>query len=152
MGSLAIVKCHSKMPGTRILQPHSLLMVCGAEANISMMQTGVFRTQLNFKQIIGYCALIHSSVISQLGLMDKNDLAWQYANYDKLLDMLRAEFELDKRIRHLQDKIEIVARDAATFVSFQQSDKSHTLEWTVIILIAMEIVVGLIDIWLHFST
>lgn len=116
-----------------------------------MMQTGVFKTHLNFKQIIGYCALIHSAVISQLGLMDKNELAWQYEKYDKMVEMLRSEFELDKRIQHLQDKISVVARDASTFVSFQQNDKSHMLELAVIILIGMEIVVGLVDIWLHFK-
>lgn len=116
-----------------------------------MMHTGVFKTQLNFKQIIGYCALIQSAVISQLGLMDKNELAWQYEKYDKMVAMLRSEFELDKRIGNLQDKIGVVARDASTFVSFQQNDKSHMLEFAVIVLIAMEIVVGLLDIWLHVN-
>jgi uncharacterized Rmd1/YagE family protein len=120
-----------------------------AGANLRVMQTGMFKAQVNFKQVIGYCSLIHGAVISQLGLMDKNDLAWQYAKYDKMVEIMRAEFELDKRIRHLQDKIGVVARDAATFVSFQQSDKSHLLEVLIVGLIALEIMVSLTDIGLR---
>jgi required for meiotic nuclear division protein 1 len=113
------------------------------------MQTGMFKPQVNFKQVIGYCSLIHGAVISQLGLMDKNDLAWQYAKYDNMVEIMRVEFELEKRIRHLQDKIGVVARDAATFVSFQQNDKSHLLELLIVGLIAAEIIVSLTDMTLR---
>ena len=78
-----------------------------------MIRTGVFRSQLNFKQFVGYSALLHSKLITQVGLLDKNDLAWQYASYDKLVEMLRAEFEVDKRVQNLIAKLDVLARDAA---------------------------------------
>lgn len=116
-------------------------------ANKEMMQTGEMKASMNFKQIIGYCSLIHGAVISQLGLLDKNDLAWQFAKYDKMVEMFRAEFEMEKRIKNLEDKIAVVARDASTFVSFQHSAKSFMLEWLIAGLITAEIGVSLYDLF-----
>ena len=116
-----------------------------AEANRALTQTGVFKPQINFKVIVGYCAWIHNTMIIQLGLMDKNDLAWRYVKYDRLVDMLRGEFEIQNRISQLQEKINVVAKDASTFVSLQQHDRSTMLEWAVIVLIGIEIVVSLVD-------
>ena len=73
-----------------------------------------------FKQIMGYLAAINNIVIAKIGLMDKNDLAWQYAKYDKIVDLLKAEFELDKRTTDLKNKISAVSADVGRFVSFQQ--------------------------------
>jgi hypothetical protein len=102
-----------------------------------------------YKQVIGYCGLLNGAVISQLGLRSKNDLAWQYSHYDKLVEMLHTEFELEKRIEQLQDTISVTTQAANTFISFQHTDKSHTLEWAVIILISLEIVVSLTDMYIN---
>jgi uncharacterized Rmd1/YagE family protein len=107
--------------------------------------------RLLFKQIMGYLAAINNIVIAKLGLMDKNDLAWQYEKYDKLVDLLRDEFELEKRMGDLKSKISVVSDDVGRFVSFQQSEKSDFMEKSIIVLIAAEIVVMLFDISLTLS-
>lgn len=102
--------------------------------------------QAEFQKMVGYCAFIHGALISQLGLLDKNDLAWQYARYDKMVETMRAEFELDKRTAQLREKIAVIARDAGTFVSMLQHDRSTVLETTIIVLIALECVLSLVDL------
>jgi uncharacterized Rmd1/YagE family protein len=116
-----------------------------------MTETRSSHPRLLFKQIMGYLAAINNIVIAKLGLMDKNDLAWQYAKYDKLVDLLRDEFELEKRTEDLKSKISVVSDDVGRFVSFQQSEKSDFLEKSIIVLIAAEIFVMLFDISLTLS-
>ena len=104
----------------------------------------------NFLQrMIGYSSLIHSAVISQIGLMDKNDLAWQYDKYDRMLEMLRTEFDLEKRLKNLEAKIRVVADNASCFLSIQQHQKSNFLEWLIVFLIAAEICVSLVEMYTH---
>jgi uncharacterized Rmd1/YagE family protein len=121
-----------------------------AEANMQMATEGNIKRHgqdsREFSKMIGYCAFIHGALLSQLGLLDKNDLAWQYADYDKMVDVMRAEFELDKRTQHLREKIAAIARDAGTFVSMQQHDRSTYLEWLIIWLISAECVLSIIDL------
>lgn len=115
-----------------------------------MAQTGMFKQKnVNFQSMIGYCSLIHSAVISQIGLLDKNDLAWQYAKYDKMLELLRAEFDLEKRLKNLEAKIAVVAGTASIFLGIQQHAKSNFLEWLIVFLIAAEILVSLYDMFWH---
>lgn len=103
--------------------------------------------QAEFQKMVGYCAFIHGALISQLGLLDKNDLAWQYSRYDKMVETMRAEFELDKRTAQLREKIAVIARDAGTFVSMLQHERSTVLETTIIVLIALECVLSLSDMF-----
>lgn len=129
---------------------------CAAEANMQMAMEGNIKRHgqksTDFSKMIGYCAFIHGALISQLGLLDKNDLAWQYAHYDKMVDIMRAEFELDKRTQHLREKIAAIARDAGTFVSMQQHNRSEFLEWMIILLISAECVLSMIDLsWRWFE-
>ena len=125
-----------------------------AEANMQMAMEGSIKRHgqksTDFSKMIGYCAFIHGALISQLGLLDKNDLAWQYAHYDKMVDIMRAEFELDKRTQHLREKIAAIARDAGTFVSMQQHDNSAFLEWLIIWLISAECVLSIVDLSLRW--
>ena len=83
--------------------------------------------------------------------MARSETAWQYAQYDQVLQHLRKDFELQRRFEHLDYKLDLIQTQAKFYLDIIQNQKSDTLEWTIIILIAIEICVSLYDISLTLS-
>lgn len=59
---------------------------------------------------------------------------------------LRKDFELDYRFKDLSLKLDVVKDNCKFFLEILQNKKSTKLEWIIIILIAAEIGIGLIDL------
>ncbi len=82
-------------------------------------------------------------MLSKLGLFEGSDAAWDNADYYYTLETLRKDFELDFRFKDLYLKLDIVKDNTRFFLEMLQNKKSTKLEWTIIVLIAVEIVIGL---------
>ena len=59
---------------------------------------------------------------------------------------MRKDFELDYRFKDLSLKLDLVKDNCKFFLEILQNKKSTKLEWIIIILIAAEIGIGLIDL------
>ena len=91
-------------------------------------------------------------VSTRMKIMARSETAWQYAQYDQVLQHLRRDFELQRRFEHLDYKLDLIQTQAKFYLDIIQNQKSDTLEWTIIILIAIEICVSLYDISLTLSS
>ena len=86
-----------------------------------------------------------TELVTRMRLLGRSDTAWQYAQYDKVWNGLRKDFELEDRFDHLDYKLNLIQTQVKFYLEILQNRKSDTLEWIIILLISMEICVSLYD-------
>ncbi|KAJ7525792.1 hypothetical protein O6H91_17G067100 [Diphasiastrum complanatum] len=117
------------------------------ELNRTMELTGNFK--LHRKKLFQLVASANSTLsdaILRIGLLERSDVAWQNANYDRIWSFLREDFELDERFESLEKKTDIIQHNVKFYLDILQNRKSDFLEWIIIVLITGEIMVSLYDI------
>lgn len=83
---------------------------------------------------------IKFDVVSNLGLLDKPDIAWYYEGAENLYEQLLELFEIKERYERIKSKTEILSNVMEVFSSLMHSKRGTILEWIVIVLIAFEII------------
>ena len=86
-----------------------------------------------------------TELITRLGLLGRSDTAWQYAQYNIVWEGLRQDSELEDRFQDLDYKLNLIQTQVKFYLKILQNRKSDFLEWTIIVLIALEICVSLYD-------
>lgn len=85
------------------------------------------------------------NTISYLMLLDKPDITWQNQESEILYNELSKLFELRDRYDKIKAKSEILMDITEVFTTLTHQKRGNMLEWMVIILIAIELVLGLLD-------
>eukprot|EP00192_Tetraselmis_astigmatica_P004588 CAMPEP_0117660356 /NCGR_PEP_ID=MMETSP0804-20121206/6925_1 /TAXON_ID=1074897 /ORGANISM="Tetraselmis astigmatica, Strain CCMP880" /LENGTH=479 /DNA_ID=CAMNT_0005467081 /DNA_START=127 /DNA_END=1566 /DNA_ORIENTATION=+ len=117
--------------------------------NREMKRTGTFTIRKeHLFRLVAENNIMITEIITKLGLLERSDTAWKYAQYGSIWEGMRAEFELDSRFQTLDLKINLIQDNVKYFLEILQNRKSDTLEWIIIVLIAAEIMLGLYDIFL----
>ena len=91
---------------------------------------------LSFK----YASLAHIMVL------DKPESTWENEGADRLYRTMANLFELNQRYNQIRHKSETLLDITAVFTSLSHARRASRLEWIIIILIAIEIVIYLVDI------
>lgn len=97
-------------------------------------------------QLVAENNIVMTDIISKLGVHERYDIAWKFAKYGSIWDFLRTELEIETRFETLDMKLNLVQDNLKYFLEILQNKKSDTLEWIIIVLIAMEIVLSLYQI------
>jgi len=101
---------------------------------------------------IGDALLIQGSMIGHVGISDKPELLWEGPQYERLHVRMTEEYELIERHRLLERKLELVSKTAETLLGLLQNKRAHRLEWSIVILIVIEVFISLYEMWgKHFS-
>ena len=90
--------------------------------------------------------IVMTEIISKLGVHERYDIAWKYVQYGRIWEFLRAELEMEPRFKTLDMKLNLIQDNLKYFLEILQARKSDSLEWTIIILIAVEIVLSLYEL------
>ena len=85
------------------------------------------------------------NTISYIMLLDKPDITWINEDAASLFSELSSLFELEDRHEKVKNKTEIVMDIMQVFVTLAHARRGNRLEWAIIILIAIEIVLSLLD-------
>lgn len=93
-------------------------------------------TILSFK----YASLAHIMVL------DKPESTWENEEADRLYRTMANLFELSQRYNEIRHKSETLLDITEVFTSLSHARRASRLEWIIIILIAIEIVIYLVDI------
>jgi uncharacterized Rmd1/YagE family protein len=117
-----------------------------AELRIVGRLRGRIRTTLQF---IGLCIATRNDIISTLALFDKPDATWESEALDRLWNDLRKMLELDDRYRVLDAKLRMFQDNLVLLVDLARQRQTLALESAVVVLIILEI---LVMIWQIFST
>jgi len=94
---------------------------------------------------IGQALLIQKRLASRVDLDEKPDVLWDHPELERLWAKLVDEYELPARARAVERKLAVIRDAAETVAELISTRTSHRLEVLVIVLIAIEIGVALLD-------
>jgi uncharacterized Rmd1/YagE family protein len=97
------------------------------------------------KRFIGQCITTKQNLVASLYLLDKPDETWE----DQMLDNLYRDavemFELKDRYKTVDYKLRMIQENLELIATLLQYRHANFLEWAIIILIAIEIVLFMLD-------
>jgi len=85
--------------------------------------------------------------ISHVMILDKPDITWEVEEADRLYSTLANLFELQQRYSQIRHKADTLLDINAVFTVLSHARRSARLEWIIIILIAFEIVLFLMEMF-----
>jgi uncharacterized Rmd1/YagE family protein len=94
---------------------------------------------------IGEALLIQKRLASRVDLDEKPDVLWDHPELERLWAKLVDEYDLPARSRAVGRKLGVISETAETISDLVATRTSHRLEILVIVLIAIEIVLALVD-------
>lgn len=87
------------------------------------------------------------STISYIMLLDKPAITWNHEEASELFDGLAALFELNERYGKNRHKIDTLMDITEVFSGLAHAKRSTRLEWAIIILIVIEVILSLYDLF-----
>lgn len=98
-------------------------------------------------RFIGSCMETKNGVIATMALFDKPDSTWEDADLDRLYRGLRHELEIDDRYRALEARLRVLQENLVLLVDLAHSRSTWRLELTVVVLILVEVMISLWQIF-----
>lgn len=86
--------------------------------------------------------------IAHIMVLDKPDVTWDNEDLDRLYSRMANLFELNQRYHEIRTKSETLMDITEVFTSLSHARRASRLEWIIIILIALEIVIYVVEIFL----
>ncbi|MCC3243738.1 RMD1 family protein [Methylocystis sp. WRRC1] len=99
-------------------------------------------------ELIGQTLLVRHRVSGRVAVEDKPDVLWDRPDLERLYARLEDEYELEARGRTLNAKIDVIGETARALTDLIDADRSVRLEWIIIVLIATEIALTLLQMFL----
>lgn len=98
---------------------------------------------------IGGTLLIQQKMLGIVEVGDKPDPIWDFPDLNRLYLRLEDEYELRERLLILEQKLSLISRSVETALGILQQDSSHRVEWYIVILIVVEILLAVYELWLQ---
>ncbi len=122
-------------------------LVADALANLEqpigfLQRTGkIPHTQRELTRKVGFALAVEQELAYTLSVFDDPEIIWDGGRpIDTLYRSLKREFDLEDRIRIIQQKVSIISRSSTFVISRIEGQRSQILEWIIILLIVLEIV------------
>jgi required for meiotic nuclear division protein 1 len=98
---------------------------------------------------IGGTLLIQQKMLGTVEVGEKPDPIWDHPELDRLYLRLEDEYELRERLLALEQKLDLIAKTLETALGILQRNSSHRVEWYIVILIVVEIMLSVYDLWIR---
>lgn len=98
---------------------------------------------------IGQTLMIQHKIVGRVEIVDKPELLWEYPELDFLYHRLEDEYEIRDRHSALERKLDLVSRTAETVLDLQRHQTGLRLEWYVVLLIVVEVLLSLYDLFVR---
>jgi required for meiotic nuclear division protein 1 len=98
---------------------------------------------------IGGTLLIQQKMLGTVEVGEKPDPIWDHPELDRLYLRLEDEYELRERLLALERKLALIAKTVETALGILQRDGSHRVEWYIVVLIVVEIMLSVYDLWIR---
>jgi uncharacterized Rmd1/YagE family protein len=96
---------------------------------------------------VGFAMNVRHFSMASMALLDRPDIAWEDPELDQFYDILSYEYEIDERYRVLNEKIDVLFKNTEFILTFIDSKKTIWLEATIVILIVIEILIFVYEVW-----
>jgi uncharacterized Rmd1/YagE family protein len=107
----------------------------------------VLRTGKELLRQIGAALLTEHNLVGRVEVADKPDIIWEHPHLERFYLRLEDDFEIHERHRALERKLDLLSRTAQTIHELLQARRSLRIEWYVVILILVEIVLSIYQIF-----
>ncbi len=97
---------------------------------------------------IGDTLSIQGRMVGRVEISEKPDLLWNHPEHERLYARLDDEYELRERHLSLERKLDLVSRTAETLLGILQNKRSLRVEWYITILIVLEILLTLYELFI----
>ncbi|WP_008315024.1 RMD1 family protein [Leptolyngbya sp. PCC 6406] len=113
------------------------------------LQSGNFRRgqAAELLRQIGNSLTIQHKIVGRVEIVEKPELLWEYPELDRLYARLEDEYEIRERHLALERKLDLVSRTAETALNIQHQNTGLRLEWYVVILIVIEVLLSLYELF-----
>lgn len=101
-------------------------------------------SKINLLKYIGKVLNIKNSIVDNLYILDDPNLVWDNDELDVLNRLLKTNFDINTRFKDLDYRLHIVENNLKLFTDVLNVRESSRLEWTIIILILIEILIALL--------
>jgi uncharacterized Rmd1/YagE family protein len=111
----------------------------------SLQNTGsIPHSQRGLTKKVGFALAVEQELAYTLSVFDDPDIVWAGGKpVEELYKSLKREFDLEDRIRIIQQKVSIISRSSTFVISRIEGRRSQFLEWIIILLILLEILLVL---------
>ena len=96
---------------------------------------------------IGDVLLTRHKMVGHVEVLEKPELLWEHPELERLYVRLMDEYELRERDRALNRKLDLISATVATILDLDQHKRSLRVEWYIVILIVIEILLSLYEMW-----
>lgn len=96
---------------------------------------------------IGGTLLIQHTTVGRVEIEEKPEVLWEQPELERLYVRLEDEYELRERHLALERKLDLISRTAETILDLMQHKRSLRVEWYIVILIVVEILLTLYEIF-----
>ncbi len=97
---------------------------------------------------IGGALLTDHKMVGRVEVGEKPELLWEQPELERLYGRLEDEYEIRERHRALERKLDLISRMAGTLLDLLQHHRSLRVEWYIVVLIVLEILLTLYDLFL----
>lgn len=123
------------------------LLATFASINSAVQKTGTFsdlEKEILFK-VVAQNNSLFIDMIGRLGIKDRSETAWNLTEYERVWEDMKDEFEIEERFGQIEFKLNLIQQNAKFFLGLLHHQKSNSLEWVIIVLIAFEGVLMCLD-------
>jgi uncharacterized Rmd1/YagE family protein len=106
------------------------------------------RGDREIKKFIGQCITTKRDLVASLYLLDKPDETWEDQVLDKLYREAVDMFELRDRYRTVDYKLKMIQENLELIADLLQYKHANFLEWAIIVLIAIEVVLFVLQLFI----
>ena len=92
---------------------------------------------------IGAMLLSEQVMVGRVEIGEKPDTLWDHPDLEGLFLRMESEFEIRERYAALERKLNLISRTVHTLVELLHSKRSLRLEWSIVVLIVIEIMLTL---------
>jgi uncharacterized Rmd1/YagE family protein len=96
---------------------------------------------------LGRTLSIQHKIVGRVEIIDKPELLWDSPDLERLYLRLENEYEIRERHLALERKLELISRTAETVLDLLQHNTGLRVEWYVVILIVVEILLSLYELF-----
>jgi uncharacterized Rmd1/YagE family protein len=107
------------------------------------------RQSSDLLRYIGITLLIQQRMVGRVEVAEKADLLWDQPDLERLYIRLQNEYELKERHLALERKLSLTAQNAETLLDILRNERSHRVEWYIVILIILEILLTLYQMFVR---
>ncbi len=110
-------------------------------------ETGNERQGKELLRQLGRSLSIQHKIVGRVEIVDKPELLWDAPGLERLYLRLEDEYEIRERHLALERKLQLISRTAETVLDLLQHNTTLRVEWYVVVLIVIEILLSLYDLF-----